>query len=124
MDPADCPDVNDSLSEYQESDVNEEAAAAKDAEAEEAESDVDIAKQSKNIKAQVTAMDESEGEVEDDPPSNWGYEPVLVDLKSDAADVLADADAIINEDGQSSNQSWTNPGLDTVPDEMTAGTPL
>ena len=59
-------------------------------------------------------MDESDGEVEDDPPSNWGYEP-----KSDVADVLADADAIIT-----SNQSWTNPGLDTVPDEMTAGTSL
>ena len=62
-----------------------------------------------------------EGEVEDDPPSNWAYGEEAADSK---AGVLADVDALLNEDSQSCNQTWTNPGLIPVPDEMIAGIPL
>ena len=115
MDAPDCPGVAESLSDYEES-------------GEETTVDVDVATLSRNIEAQVVAMDEFDdgGEVEDDPPDNWTSYEELDATNGDgdeynAADVLGDAEAILNEDSQSSNQTWTNPGLVSVPNEMIAG---
>ena len=115
MDAADCPGVAETLSDYEES-------------SEETTVDVDVATLSRNIEAQVVAMDEGGGEVEDDPPDNWtSYDELDATGgdgdEYDAADVLGEADAILNESSQSSNQTWTNPGLVSVPDEMIAGIP-
>ena len=49
-------------------------------------------------------MVESEGEIEDDPTSNWQYEESDA-AGDDVADVLGEADAILNEDSQPSNQT-------------------
>ena len=110
MDAPDCPGVADSLSDYEEND--DEVVAMDEGEVEDDPPD------------NYTSY-ESEGEVEDDPPDNYGSYEVYRPLPApDAADVLGEADAFLNEDSQSSNQTWTNPGLIPVPDEMTAGTPL
>jgi hypothetical protein len=109
MDAPDCPGVADSLSDYEEND--DEVIAMDEGEVEDDPPD------------NFTSY-ESEGEVEDDPPDNYGsYEEYRPSPAADAADVLGEADAILNEDSQSSTQTWTNPGLIPVPDEMTAGTP-
>ena len=68
------------------------------------------------------------GKGKDTFPDNWtSYEELDATNgdgdEYDAADVLGDAEAILNEDSQSSNQTWTNPGLVSVPDEMIAGIP-